>query len=144
MVLAQRETKSDGKIMHLKQLLREYPGNQRNSSLEDPRVTEHCEGQAKFREHCVRVVMSSVEGLWVSIEGSSLVLAKLRRSGQNVLCCSCCTAQTQVSVGILLSLVQGIMHSKGWGILALVFLNMDFANFEKLYSNTIWLCLHTD
>lgn len=51
MVLAQRETKSDGKIIHLKQLFRKRPINQRNSFLEDPRVTEHCEGQAKFKEH---------------------------------------------------------------------------------------------
>lgn len=59
--------------------------------------------------------MSPLEELWVSLEGSSLVSAKLRRSGQNVLSCSCCTAQTQVSVGILLSLVQGIMELGDFG-----------------------------
>lgn len=51
MVLAQRETKSNGKIIHLKQLFRKHPVNQRNFFLEDPRVIERCEGQAKVREH---------------------------------------------------------------------------------------------
>lgn len=51
MVLAQKDTKSEGKIIHLAQPFRKCPVNQRNSILEDPRVTEHCEGQPKFREH---------------------------------------------------------------------------------------------
>lgn len=51
MVLAQRDIKSDGKAIHLKQLFTKCPVNQRNSVLKDPRVAEHWEGQVEFGEH---------------------------------------------------------------------------------------------
>lgn len=78
------------------------------------------------------------QGLWESLEGSSLVLVKLRRDGTSVLYCSLGTAQAQVHLGALLSLVQRLMHSKGCGFF---FLTMDFTVFEKVHLNTIWLYL---
>lgn len=78
------------------------------------------------------------EGLWESLEGSSLVLIKLRRDMASVLCCSLCTVQAQVSLGTLLSLVQHMMYSKDWIVF---FKTMDFTVFKKLHLNTIWLCL---
>lgn len=46
--------------------------------------------------------MSPVEGDINVNKRLKFVLVKLRKSGQNVFCCSCCTAQTQVSVGTIL------------------------------------------
>ena len=92
MVLAQKDIKSDGKTIHLKQLFTKCPVNQRNLVLKDPAVAEHWKGQAESGEHCVRECTSPDEGLWESLEGSSLVLIKLRRDMASVLCCSFCTA----------------------------------------------------
>lgn len=92
MVLARRDIKSEGKIIHLKQLFTKCPVNQRNSVLKDPGVAEHWKGQAEFKEHRAGECTLPEEGLWESLEGSSLVLIKLRRDRAWVSCCSFCTA----------------------------------------------------
>lgn len=58
MVLAQRDIKSDGKAICLKQLFTKYPVNQRNSVLKDLRVAEHWEGRAVWRTPRMRMYVA--------------------------------------------------------------------------------------
>jgi len=77
MILAQIDSKSDRKAIHLKQFFTTCSVNQRNSVLKDHRVAEHWKGLAEFGEHCVGECTSPDEGLSESLEGSSLVFIKM-------------------------------------------------------------------